>query len=124
MYVVCKQKTAYEMRSSDWSSDVCSSDLDWVAFPPRRRPRTERKGRPVPGHVYSLERRDLLAESRSCAARWPRPDCPENVLPATWGGSSRERYARLPCLLRSQSRDPNRSGRSSSPIPNGLPCLA
>src|SRR3546814_3714530 len=30
MIVVCfffKQKTAYEMRISDWSSDVCSSDL-------------------------------------------------------------------------------------------------
>src|SRR3546814_2272625 len=35
MYLVCalfrcfffKQKTAYEMRISDWSSDVCSSDL-------------------------------------------------------------------------------------------------
>src|SRR3546814_17703767 len=26
-----KQKTAYEMRISDWSSDVCSSDL-WAAF--------------------------------------------------------------------------------------------
>src|SRR3546814_7191935 len=30
-WVVCvfvfKQKTAYEMRISDWSSDVCSSDL-------------------------------------------------------------------------------------------------
>src|SRR3546814_7567852 len=27
-FVVCfKQKTAYEMRISDWSSDVCSSDL-------------------------------------------------------------------------------------------------
>src|SRR3546814_3216348 len=28
-----KQKTAYEMRISDWSSDVCSSDLDdqWPA---------------------------------------------------------------------------------------------
>src|SRR3546814_19078611 len=26
------QKTAYEMRISDWSSDVCSSDLD--ALPP------------------------------------------------------------------------------------------
>src|SRR3546814_10605327 len=25
-----KQKTAYEMRISDWSSDVCSSDLDVV----------------------------------------------------------------------------------------------
>src|SRR3546814_2711639 len=24
---IFKQKTAYEMRSSDWSSDVCSSDL-------------------------------------------------------------------------------------------------
>src|SRR3546814_17184106 len=34
MYMVCcgffffKQKTAYEMRISDWSSDVCSSDLE------------------------------------------------------------------------------------------------
>src|SRR3546814_6614131 len=25
-----KQKTAYEMRISDWSSDVCSSDLNGV----------------------------------------------------------------------------------------------
>src|SRR3546814_11735265 len=25
-----KQNTAYEMRISDWSSDVCSSDLVWV----------------------------------------------------------------------------------------------
>src|SRR3546814_5009268 len=27
IFVFCKQKTAYEMRISDWSSDVCSSDL-------------------------------------------------------------------------------------------------
>src|SRR3546814_1795247 len=27
----CKQKTAYELRISDWSSDVCSSDL--LKFP-------------------------------------------------------------------------------------------
>src|SRR3546814_1985280 len=27
-----KQKTAYEMRISDWSSDVCSSDLDTSIF--------------------------------------------------------------------------------------------
>src|SRR3546814_14893922 len=27
LFFVCKQKTAYEMRISDWSSDVCSSDL-------------------------------------------------------------------------------------------------
>src|SRR3546814_2190741 len=29
--VLCKQKTAYEMRISDWSSDVCSSDLNCLA---------------------------------------------------------------------------------------------
>src|SRR3546814_4921101 len=31
----CKQKTAYELRISDWSSDVCSSDLlrpHWPSF--------------------------------------------------------------------------------------------
>src|SRR3546814_9474714 len=27
-FVFCKQKTAYEVRISDWSSDVGSSDLD------------------------------------------------------------------------------------------------
>src|SRR3546814_2935432 len=27
IFFFCKQKTAYEMRISDWSSDVCSSDL-------------------------------------------------------------------------------------------------
>src|SRR3546814_19750134 len=27
-----KQKTAYELRISDWSSDVCSSDLAWITI--------------------------------------------------------------------------------------------
>src|SRR3546814_10375039 len=35
-----KQKPAYEMRISDWSSDVCSSDL-----PPGRRERQREQGR-------------------------------------------------------------------------------
>src|SRR3546814_17287176 len=33
-----KRKTAYEMRISDWSSDVCSSDLDRDQPADRRRP--------------------------------------------------------------------------------------
>src|SRR3546814_5621410 len=33
-----KQKTAYDMRISDWSSDVCSSDL--LDRPPRRSARS------------------------------------------------------------------------------------
>src|SRR3546814_3823771 len=32
LFFVFKQKTAYEMRISDWSSDVCSSDLRIVLF--------------------------------------------------------------------------------------------
>src|SRR3546814_4132656 len=31
-FVFLKQKTAYEMRISDWSSDVCSSDLERVSI--------------------------------------------------------------------------------------------
>src|SRR3546814_3331653 len=38
-----KQKTAYEMRMSDWSSDVCSSDLDSPAA-----------DRPVGPHGFDL----------------------------------------------------------------------
>src|SRR3546814_6417371 len=38
-----KQKTAYEMRISDWSSDVCSSDL-------ARQPRGDLAGRRPPAH--------------------------------------------------------------------------
>src|SRR3546814_5522100 len=28
LFFLCKHKTAYEMRISDWSSDVCSADLE------------------------------------------------------------------------------------------------
>src|SRR3546814_3302471 len=33
MFFFFKQKTAYEMRISDWSSDVCSSDLRSLSVP-------------------------------------------------------------------------------------------
>src|SRR3546814_11457770 len=47
-----KQKTAYEMRISDWSSDVCSSDLllTWPR-PPRKEPRISAK---TPSHGVDL----------------------------------------------------------------------
>src|SRR3546814_4545244 len=37
-----KQKTAYEMRISDWSSDVCSSDLGIVVVLRRNKPKDRR----------------------------------------------------------------------------------
>src|SRR3546814_20627837 len=51
-----KQKTAYEMRISDWSSDVCSSDLRHRRLRLHRRPpplgvpgRNHGRARPRPG---------------------------------------------------------------------------
>src|SRR3546814_2634108 len=46
-----KQKTAYEMRISDWSSDVCSSDLKRMGAAKRLRiyRRSDRKGIAWPG---------------------------------------------------------------------------
>src|SRR3546814_1350241 len=53
-----KQKTAYEMRISDWSSDVCSSDLAaHDAGDCRRR----RRARAVRGRALSQAGADALA---------------------------------------------------------------
>src|SRR3546814_4517874 len=43
-FFVFKQKTAYEMRISDWSSDVCSSDLAVAVLAPEGHARLHRRG--------------------------------------------------------------------------------
>src|SRR3546814_8117622 len=64
-----KQKTAYEMRISDWSSDVCSSDLAHLLScraPPRRIElmRAEARERMIePLERGAHERRDIRGES-------------------------------------------------------------
>src|SRR3546814_10855473 len=56
-----KQKTAYEMRISDWSSDVCSSDLlETARLLARRLPGRLRPPRPP----LRLDRTQLLAHQR------------------------------------------------------------
>src|SRR3546814_3045278 len=55
-----KQKTAYEMRISDWSSDVCSSDL----LADDRRP-----GPAVVGLCHQGRRRDRDREVQDAEAR-------------------------------------------------------
>src|SRR3546814_2298052 len=51
-----KQKTAYEMRISDWSSDVCSSDLriDMAACAGRQRLGSAAKWNMLKGHACDL----------------------------------------------------------------------
>src|SRR3546814_7150030 len=63
MFFFFKQKTAYEMRISDWSSDVCSSDLD--AARDAERLRVARELHDVAGHkltALTLNLRALAAD--------------------------------------------------------------
>src|SRR3546814_5186897 len=53
-----KQKTAYEMRISDWSSDVCSSDLGQV-----------RRAGVVPAHRVARPRGAARAGDADCSAQ-------------------------------------------------------
>src|SRR3546814_10401381 len=71
-----KQKTAYEMRISDWSSDVCSSDLS-VFFAPASRRSATRNGPPLgAGFLWivqvkrSEERRVGKECVSTCRSRW------------------------------------------------------
>src|SRR3546814_6924526 len=79
-----KQKTAYEMRISDWSSDVCSSDLSpwkkggaafgaWVSGLPHE---VDLRGKPPQSHWWhegfqrSEERRVGKECVGTCRSRW------------------------------------------------------
>src|SRR3546814_5017116 len=66
-----KQKTAYEMRISDWSSDVCSSDLD-VELRDRRPIRIGLDALPdalILEHVHAVEFGAEMLKDRHRAAR-------------------------------------------------------
>ena len=90
-----KQKTAYEIKECDWSSDVCSSDLamlgeeawkDRLAFtyvgnlPPGFAFRQARHVPPIDGpelarelrrhHVYVTARSEERRVGKECRSRW------------------------------------------------------
>src|SRR3546814_10640757 len=91
-----KQKTAYEMRIRDWSSDVCSSDLD--------RERRCASGRTPPEPCFAPEQRiHLLAPVRIGMFR-------KHALPG--------RFADAPCAFGRQTPEmladiPSEIGRAS-----------
>src|SRR3546814_5961044 len=78
-----KQKTAYEMRISDWSSDVCSPDLCWkfgfskgeLVGPGRR---MVENTEPLPPERASEDSASIRSEERrvgkecvsTCRSRW------------------------------------------------------
>src|SRR3546814_7318027 len=62
-FFVFKQKSAYEMRISDWSSDVCSSDLAG---------HRGRAGARAPGGVGAAARRAMAWHLRRPRRVWSR----------------------------------------------------
>src|SRR3546814_19298801 len=67
-----KQKTAYEMRISDWSSDVCSSDLNTTTSSRRLRNSGLNDDRTTSMTLRSEERRVGKACVSTCRYRWSR----------------------------------------------------
>src|SRR3546814_6654746 len=102
-----KQKTAYEMRISDWSSDVCSSDLEAIS----KRPRSSRTCVPT-----------CACSTQTAAACWPSR--------ATWTKCARAsvhgREMRSPPALRKDWRRAGRRNfrlnRSRNPYPAPAAC--
>src|SRR3546814_10367370 len=69
-----KQKTAYEMRMSDWSSDVCSSDLLPVDVEIEKagEQRIHGSGPPVPARLDPAGQQDHRDEDRQIGQRAER----------------------------------------------------
>src|SRR3546814_2194984 len=99
-----KQKTAYEMRISDWSSDVCSSDLpargrQQLLRPPRRAVEVQPE--------LGRERRRQVLRRRHAVVRRAAPDLVTgrsptgaNVVVATFSLRSEEHTSELQSLMR------------------------
>src|SRR3546814_1706268 len=98
-----KQKTAYEMRISDWSSDVCSSDL-----PEKLAAQAAPAGTCLQGHGF---RRSSSRTTKSGDHCWP-PLAPFLVLPVPCS------LFLVPCSLSPAfvNRQIASLGRSSNPI--------
>src|SRR3546814_1698915 len=86
VFLFFKQKTAYEMRISDWSSDVCSSDLqareeatEWAQYG-ELDPETEVQGGAVRASAGLLRRlAGETADSEPEAGQIGRASCRERV---------------------------------------------
>src|SRR3546814_18912287 len=92
-----KQKTAYEMRISDWSSDVCSSDLlksSSVAWPARVKP--SRSSWPRPSRLRS---RMPMLPMGPLADEKPAPKVTSPVDCSSTATFTMVRSGALPCSL-------------------------
>src|SRR3546814_2234703 len=87
-----KQKTAYDMRISDWSSDVCSSDLQ---LPPGARTRHAARQQPNPAGLHSHP---------AFGAAWPSPNGTPAISCEANHGRTEERRVGKECVSTCRSR--------------------
>src|SRR3546814_1021823 len=89
-----KQKTAYEMRISDWSSDVCSSDLgERIIIHHRKTDLAAGQRREQRVGQAAIQRRDARSE-RECGIAAPRAGrgrADDAVLPAGQEAAEKQR---------------------------------
>src|SRR3546814_20246940 len=97
MFFFFKQKTAYEMRISDWSSDVCSSDL---SAPPAGIPRPA-NSRPSPVARSMPPYRLCRGRKWSASRRGGLPSAADDAPP--YGGRPSTRTAPRPLKLKSRA---------------------
>src|SRR3546814_7798970 len=102
-----KQKTAYEMRISDWSSDVCSSDLHEAEDANVLADRWET----LPKPLKSEPRVVIAYADRAAELRWEAASARsiEQALDARWDERPAARYGTLP-IARRQPRPGRNSG--------------
>src|SRR3546814_10839763 len=93
-----KQKTAYEMRISDWSSDVCSSDLPALA-------RTVGDGL---GHLFDVAVARIVQHKNLCHRE------PHNFRMVEWRSGP---LAGSPCVFGQRHCDSDRGDVSSTLCP-------
>src|SRR5216117_4239529 len=90
-----KQKTAYEIRKGDWSSDVCSSDLQLGGD------RFGRHARPVldPPQAFFLDRSEERRVGKECPSLcrsrwWPYHSKKKKQIKTVMGVAGRSIYVR------------------------------
>src|SRR3546814_15298233 len=96
-----KQKTAYEMRISDWSSDVCSSDLALTI--------SSRLHVSKPTALIRQSALSVNGARRSYAIEMPSSDPSQITGPAWPRTKAMLRAISIACLLRSEITPPSGS---------------
>src|SRR3546814_9741404 len=98
-----KQKTAYEMRISDWSSDVCSSDLFAPSAPAFRNAGNRHPSRVRNATIGTLK--EVHAPAQRAVRASSRKD-PTETGGRCHGGRSEERRVGKECVSTCRSRWP------------------